>query len=461
RIRKIHYKMSASMKSKHDLVYKVEMASQQHILESLQQLTLKMKQTENRWSSDDELEDVILTLSKTSTCMQHSQPSPYELKLCLESLRCLRNACAGCRKNQDLLISRKVPELLCKLISAATHDAAQAESPEEDVLTLLRCSIQLAVNMVTDNNQGQQCIWDILYPGSVIGVLTCDDTKAQHYGCMLVLACLKSPQILATFETSNERIRLSEAVLTICTKETELDFSLQLVTFLLQQTYFIPDSLVNLSSDARMTLLDIISAHLSEEDEDSDSRSIIDEKALKSLAEIFEKDCHHVIKFAAGGEEKENSDFKVPIVITKLLTALCIASSSPSKPALSILQGRKSTLISSLELLLMVHALGKEGNNLFTVTQKNLTAERASDNPVHGFRRDLVRLIGNLSYRCKTSQDLVRDLKGIQVILEQCNIDDQNPFINQWAVLAIRNICENNQENQDVIAALRQQGVAS
>lgn len=62
----------------------------------------------------------------------------------------------------------------------------------------------------------------------------------------------------------------------------------------------------------------------------------------------------------------------------------------------------------SPELLLMVHALGKEGNNLFTVTQKNLAAaERASDNPVHGFRRDLVRLIGNLSYRCKTSQDLV------------------------------------------------------
>ncbi|PIK56277.1 putative ataxin-10-like, partial [Apostichopus japonicus] len=78
-------------------------------------------------------------------------------------------------------------------------------------------------------------------------------------------------------------------------------------------------------------------------------------------------------------------------------------------------------------LLLMVHALGKEGNNLFTVTQKNLAAaERASDNPVHGFRRDLVRY-RNLSYRCKTSQDLVRDLKGIQVILEQCNIDDQNP----------------------------------
>lgn len=60
-----------------------------------------------------------------------------------------------------------------------------------------------------------------------------------------------------------------------------------------------------------MTLLDIISAHLSEEDDDIDSRSIIDEKALISLAEIFEKDCHHVIKFAAGEEDKENSDFKV------------------------------------------------------------------------------------------------------------------------------------------------------
>ncbi|PIK56276.1 putative ataxin-10, partial [Apostichopus japonicus] len=336
--------MSASMKSKHDLVYKVEMSSQQHILESLQQLTLKMKQTENRWSSDDELEDVILTLSKTFTCMQHSQPSPYELKLCLESLRCLRNACAGCRKNQDLLISRKVPELLCKLISAATHDAAQTESPEEDVLTLLRCSIQACCEYghrqqprtamymghpipwicYYSRDYGTSCTQDLLYDvnqrhlemlysGPLTGVLTCDDTKAQHYGCMLVLACLKSPQILATFETSNERIRLSEAVLTICTKETELDFSLQLVTFLLQQSYFIPDSLVNLSSDARMTLLDIISAHLSEEDEDSDSRSIIDEKALKSLAEIFEKDCHHVIKFAAGGKKKRTQILRYPL----------------------------------------------------------------------------------------------------------------------------------------------------
>ena len=54
----------------------------------------------------------------------------------------------------------------------------------------------------------------------------------------------------------------------------------------------------------------------------------------------------------------------------------------------------------------------------------------------------------------------VRELKGIPIILQQCNIDSKNAFINQWAIFAIRNLCEDNQENQAVIASFKNQGVA-
>ncbi|CAG8469546.1 6007_t:CDS:10 [Paraglomus occultum] len=69
-------------------------------------------------------------------------------------------------------------------------------------------------------------------------------------------------------------------------------------------------------------------------------------------------------------------------------------------------------------------------------------------------KRDLVNVIANMSYKNRRVQDEVRNLGGIPVILNQCSIDDANPFIREYAIFAVRNLLDNNFENQKLIEQL-------
>jgi len=76
------------------------------------------------------------------------------------------------------------------------------------------------------------------------------------------------------------------------------------------------------------------------------------------------------------------------------------------------------------------------------------------------FRVDLVRIVANAVHRNPEIQDLVRSVPdGIYAILNQCNIDENSPFLREWGILAVRNLCEGNEANQQVIADLQTQGV--
>ena len=52
----------------------------------------------------------------------------------------------------------------------------------------------------------------------------------------------------------------------------------------------------------------------------------------------------------------------------------------------------------------------------------------------------------------------VRDCTGIQLILDCSPMDIANPIITQWVVFAVRNLCEDNPENQAIIAAIDKKG---
>ncbi|CAZ80665.1 unnamed protein product [Tuber melanosporum] len=69
-------------------------------------------------------------------------------------------------------------------------------------------------------------------------------------------------------------------------------------------------------------------------------------------------------------------------------------------------------------------------------------------------KRYLVMLLSSFSWQDKAVQDLVREKGGLQAVLNQCMIDDDNPYIREHAILCIRNLLENNSENQKVVKEL-------
>ena len=47
-----------------------------------------------------------------------------------------------------------------------------------------------------------------------------------------------------------------------------------------------------------------------------------------------------------------------------------------------------------------------------------------------------------MSYRQPACQGRVRELGGLPAVLQRCHLDDHNPNIKEWGVLAVRNLCD-------------------
>ncbi|XP_029177190.1 ataxin-10 [Nylanderia fulva] len=139
-------------------------------------------------------------------------------------------------------------------------------------------------------------------------------------------------------------------------------------------------------------------------------------------------------------------------------------------------------LINCKYLLMSLHMLGKEGNNYFTpITNLSQVAPNSQeettvvnsiihneativkcdlqDHPAYGFKAGLIQVIANMVHKNKMCQDLFREIDGIPLLLDCCNIDARNPLILQWVIFAVRNLCEGNPENQNVIRNCKMEGV--
>jgi len=128
-----------------------------------------------------------------------------------------------------------------------------------------------------------------------------------------------------------------------------------------------------------------------------------------------------------------------------------------------VLQQDKSLLIDTLYLLRMVHESGRENSGGMFGPKPKLDdvrdeGGRMSSDPVFGFKRDLVRLLANLCYQHKDNQEEVRENRGIELLLDCSQADGRNPLITQWVVLAVRNLCEDNLANQEVIRSIETKG---
>ncbi|XP_026724785.1 ataxin-10 isoform X1 [Trichoplusia ni] len=94
-----------------------------------------------------------------------------------------------------------------------------------------------------------------------------------------------------------------------------------------------------------------------------------------------------------------------------------------------------------------------------TTPKKSITSvETVERHVAFGFKATLVRTLANLCWKNQENKKLIRELEVIQVLLDCCNIDARNPLIMQWVIFAVRNLCENCPENQEVISKMTLQG---
>jgi ataxin-10 len=74
-----------------------------------------------------------------------------------------------------------------------------------------------------------------------------------------------------------------------------------------------------------------------------------------------------------------------------------------------------------------------------------------------GYRSDLVSILGNCLCGRRRVQDAVLAGGGVELLLSCCQLDTAAPLAKEWALWAVRNLCEGNSEVQQYISELKVQ----
>ncbi|KAL3695905.1 hypothetical protein R1sor_009981 [Riccia sorocarpa] len=77
-----------------------------------------------------------------------------------------------------------------------------------------------------------------------------------------------------------------------------------------------------------------------------------------------------------------------------------------------------------------------------------------STDPYQGYRRDIVAVVANIAHENKLAQNYVREKGKLLVVLQQCTVDRDNPFLREWGLWAMRNLLEGNEMNGKEVASL-------
>lgn len=357
-----------------------------------------------------------------------------------ECLRCLRNACAA---SSDVQISLGHETSVLHDVCSAINAVLPMPKSEECTLCL-RVAVQFLGNFIVNNVENQKEVWSQC-SSLLRSLLMFEDSKLNNY-CAMVLynIILGNPEI-------KEEIVSADCVEAVCSIGIQgSEFALYLMEHLTCQERILEKMYGRSTTEHRLFILEVIDIIVK-------SESLkLPATAFQFLSSEFRRCSDRILKTAT----TVDIDDLEPEEVVKLLEVF--AHASREEHYLGILQDDTSLFITCGYLLKSMHEIGKSENNCFSAIQK-LSAVTGSEpeiiqHPAYGFKVNLVCVLGNLCWKHQKNQDLMRTMDCIPLLLDCCNVDARNPFIIQWIVLAVRNICEGNQENQDVIARMNGEG---
>ncbi|XP_071389745.1 ataxin-10 [Centroberyx affinis] len=374
-----------------------------------------------------------------------------QLQMAAECFRGQRNACVQSARNQVLLRELGFIDVSLKILSLLQTINLEGR---DGIFEPLRCGIQFLGNLAVGNQECKDDIWQLSFPDPLLQLLSVDDEKTVSYASMVLHTCLDEAKVEQLAEPNN--IHLALKVMELCRTQPDLDWTVLIATqHFLKSSALVENMYSGMSHLERVTLLELLSAQLGEGDSED---SGIPPSVARFLACCFQKGCGAVLTLASGSASSDEE----ALTVISLLDVLCEMTSDHSQ--FMFLQDHPELLTTTVELLEQVHALGKASKNVFSTAQ-NFSSfspgeDCSSSSPSISFKAHLIRLIGNLCHSNGNNKNKVRELEGIPLILDNCNIDSNNPFISQWAIFAIRNLLEHNKENQELVAALESRGTA-
>lgn len=412
----------------------------------------------------------------------------------LLAVRLLRNLCARSLPNQQRAAGVGAHLLVLEAIRSRVEDCGggmeAGETPGRVPAALRRiegddgavsagrlrlpffsAAVEFLCNFATCNAANANLVWDRAFPELFFDMLECDNAAAAAAAAALLHNC-----IAATPERASDVVRIwteeggrgcgrSIAGIVVGTLHGEQEkdaegagkkgdqFSWAFMVIRRLVTAGLVEGVFNVVgpplneivtvegaafSPYQMTLLGVLEAAASESAENFGKRTGIELAVPDASLSFFAR-----LTNAAWGE-RDGTAFRLACNIAGALVLLATDQDN-------VAEMKRATTADAVQALVSLH--------LEEERRGGAGAEGASDEKeaVAGLRGAAVRLVALASDRDREVQDLVRDMQGILPILSSLSYEKDvsvNPFLREWAVLAIRNLCCGNQENADQISQL-------
>ncbi|KAI7887247.1 spinocerebellar ataxia type 10 protein domain-containing protein [Mucor mucedo] len=347
---------------------------------------------------------------------------------------------------------------------------------ETDNNMILQVGTQAICNIITNNqiaidfiwkiwmsNERRGSIWSLILSKSneniimsaLVLIINC--IRGNEIRCGLLVTSKIGKDIIAAILGDIERLHGSEE-----SKNFELGYTIfsELISFgYFKELYTnIDDFSKNiLISDHQTILLKLLDSKIHAHKESFPE--FIGHKELEFLIDQFQviaKETIVIILAVKGSNPEEKSNLEVEKV-TNVYTGVILLLQMLNQ--LFVLDENHQRGIK--QLLVGVNALSLVTDILGHLESMKLPPAQV-ENPLAGFnflKRECVRLMGTLCHKDRLMQDKIRELGGIPLILCQFKIDDSNPYLREYATLALRNVMEGNTENQKLIEELQPQEI--
>uniref|UniRef100_A0A2P2PJR4 Ataxin-related family protein n=1 Tax=Rhizophora mucronata TaxID=61149 RepID=A0A2P2PJR4_RHIMU len=402
-------------------------------------------------------------------------PYPSASQYLSLALKLLRNLCAGEIVVQDSFIVLNGVGVVSTILRSVRVGIT---GPDHGVI---RVGLQVLANISLAGEEHQRAIWRQAFPNEFAELAMVRSRETCDPLCMIIYTCVDgSPGLIAELCGDQGLPVVAEIVRTVSVVGFGEDWlKLLLSRICLEESHFFPLFSIlffhhdcqhiegaNLSgstcfSSEQAYILSILSIILSERI----GEITISNGFALCVFGIFKKSAG-AIRYDLRGKTGLPTGSAIIDALGYSLTILKDICALDGRIGIEDdLEDTVDTLVSSglLELLLGLlrelepptiirKALKKNDNQEATVSCSPKLC------PYKGFRRDIVAVIGNCAYRRKHVQDEIRKMNWIFLLLQQCVTDEDNPFLREWGIWAVRNILEGNTENQQIVAELEIQG---
>lgn len=384
-------------------------------------------------------------------------------------VRLLRNLCARCPENQVRSAAADAHNLVLECVerhhNASNLNAAvrRVNTVEGMRLPFFGFAIEFLVNFVTGNPDNAAAVWDRAFPSLFTLLLECDNKAATSaaaalvHNCIVVLPDRITDVVKIWAQDQGTGRSLAQSILQLvnipdCSDGETDDIEKFTWSFLVVKRLVEAGLLTQAFNALGPPLVSIVSS------KDQDFR--IEQKALLGVLDAA------IGKSAERPSKEALSDVRLPDdslpFICELLESAAMKGNglvirlSVSISGSAIIMCPETAKLASVKM-----SCAKVGVSTLKLIAKQKD-DASLNSMIKGLRASSVRAIALACDRYKPAQDLVRNLAGIPLILNALSYESDpelNPFLREWAIIAVRNLCYDNQENASEISSYELQEI--